>query len=105
LTHSEKCGYPGSFRTPYPEARLGVPLRLRPEREASRPLNTSKIMQPRSATAQSFQEPNHSKSGVPCTSQTISQIRLANFPPPQSARAATLLAGFALMLSLDNAFA
>jgi hypothetical protein len=44
---------------------------------ASRPPNTSKIAQPRSATAQSFQEPNHSRFGVPCTSQTMSQTKLA----------------------------
>jgi len=34
-------------------------------------------MQASSATAQSFQEPNHSRFGVPCTSQTMSQIKLA----------------------------
>jgi hypothetical protein len=50
-----------------------------PQRPASRPLNTSKMMQPSSATAQSFQEPNHSKSRVPCTSQTMNQIKLAMF--------------------------
>jgi len=44
---------------------------------ASRPPNTSKIAQPRSATAQSFQVPNHSRFGVPCTSQTMSQTKLA----------------------------
>jgi signal transduction histidine kinase len=37
------------------------------------PLNTSKTMQPSSATAQSFQLPNHSRFGVPFTSQTMSQ--------------------------------
>ena len=36
-------------------------------------------MQLSSATAQSFQEPNHSRFGVPCTSQTMSQIKLATF--------------------------
>jgi len=51
--------------------------RLRRRLRASRPLNTSKIAQPRSATAQSFQEPNHSRFGVPCTSQTMSQTKLA----------------------------
>jgi hypothetical protein len=54
--------------------RGGVPGR-RPA--ASRPLKMSKMMQPRSATAQSFHEPNHSRFGVPSTSQTMSQIRLA----------------------------
>jgi hypothetical protein len=44
---------------------------------ASRPLNRSKMMQASSATAQSFQEPNHSRFGVPWTSQTMSQIKLA----------------------------
>jgi hypothetical protein len=34
-------------------------------------------MQASSATAQSFQAPNHSRFGVPCTSQTMSQIKLA----------------------------
>jgi hypothetical protein len=57
------------------EALTGQDLRVRPA--ASRPLKTSKTMQPRSATAQSFQVPNHSRFGVPCTSQTISQTRLA----------------------------
>jgi hypothetical protein len=51
--------------------------RLRRRLRASRPLNTSKMAQPRSATAQSFQEPNHSRFGVPCTSQTMSQTKLA----------------------------
>lgn len=36
-------------------------------------------MQPSNATAQSFHEPNHSKFGVPCTIQTMSQITLAIF--------------------------
>src|SRR5689334_18457192 len=44
---------------------------------ASRPLKTSKIAHPSSATAQSFHDPNHSRFGVPWISQTINQIRLA----------------------------
>jgi len=35
------------------------------------------MMQPSNATAQSFQVPNHSRFGVPWTSQTMSQIKLA----------------------------
>ncbi len=45
--------------------------------EISRPLNTSNTMQPSRATDQSFQVPSHSRFGVPCTSQTMSQIKLA----------------------------
>ncbi|SRR6266545_2240432 len=42
------------------------------------------MAQQRSATAQSFQEPNHSRFGVPFTSQTMSQTKLARVygPPP-----------------------
>jgi hypothetical protein len=51
--------------------------RARLDEAAWRPLKTSKMMQPRRATAQSFHEPNHSRFGVPCTSQTTTQIKLA----------------------------
>jgi hypothetical protein len=41
------------------------------------------MAQQRSATAQSSQEPNHSRFGVPFTSQTMSQTKLATvYGPP-----------------------
>jgi hypothetical protein len=43
------------------------------------------MMQQSSATAQSFQEPNQWRFGVPCTSQTMNQIKVATtyLPPSQ----------------------
>jgi hypothetical protein len=48
-------------------------------------------MQQSSATAQSFQEPNHCRFGVPCTSQTMNQIKVATtYLPSRLLRATTL---------------
>ena len=63
------------------QARHGRALKnrelRRPDVTAARPLKASKMMQQSKATAQSFQDPNHSRFGVPCASQTMSQTKVA----------------------------